>query len=71
MCEKGWNFCFGVSLLQLLRENLGLPDARLAMNLKAKMAYLRARGMEAPYKDDEIDKMDMEAVRAALNMYDQ
>jgi hypothetical protein len=68
-CEVGWNFCCGESLLKLLRENKGLPDGRYAVALKALMAELRAEGKQAPYSDDEIDKMDVAAVRGALKLY--
>jgi hypothetical protein len=37
--------------------------------LKALMAELRAEGKQAPYSDDEIDKMDVAAVRGALKLY--
>jgi|SRR6516165_5926213 hypothetical protein len=68
-CERGWNFYVTESLRKLLTENKGLPDGSLTVKLKAAMAELRAASKKAPYTDDEIENMDLDAALAALNMH--
>jgi hypothetical protein len=68
-CEKGWNFYVTESLRKLLTENKGLPDGSLAVKLKAAMAELRAAGKQAPYTDDDIENMDLDAALTALKLH--